>query len=737
MKNIFKYIKKLKNILLEDTKWIYVLILGTMFLLVLIILPSSFAVLQPIKTVEIYSEKLDYKNNEPGAWKVTQNAKWISKDKTKLKIELDSVTTENSKNMDVVFVVDNSVNIAYTNKLNEFINAVNNTIDRVFLSQENKISLISFNDHYEILSDFTNNRNLLNNKINTLTSSGPSSYYQALVGVDKLLQDYEQSNDRKCSVVLLLGSSPSKDVPNEKAYYKYLKSKYSFITINAVQYGMSNSANNISDNILICYDNLSDALFQATEISETYSDFSLTNYFDSDYYKIESISSNEDNIKIDRDNNSFVWNIDTYRTGSKISLEIELLRVNYDSDYYTVNSKVEVKSKLGDIEESVITSDSSILKDKYQVSYDANLPSGCSSNDIPLTEIKNVFDTVEVSDVKLKCSGYQFKGWRLKTSSVENINDSYFIMPEDDVSFVAEWSKTALKKSVEGTIYVHVPPVLQSVSMTYNKEIWGYKSTITKIIIQDEISDIDGTVQSYDISDDKDGKVLGKIVSNGNSTYTAYIQGDGKIMANTNSYFLFYNFSNLTSIEGLDNLDTSNVVNMNSMFGECHSLINLNVSTFATSKVRSMAGMFGECHSLTNLNVSTFDTSKVTNMFSMFGNCNSLTSLDVSNFNTSNVTTMHSMFVDCDNLRNLNLGYFDTSKVTNTYNMFAECPYLITTITFRTNSVTDYTNMFGGAARVSGAKIIVNYTIASSSLVDKMIATKRSDGNVVKGSRVV
>ena len=76
---------------------------------------------------------------------------------------------------------------------------------------------------------------------------------------------------------------------------------------------------------------------------------------------------------------------------------------------------------------------------------------------------------------------------------------------------------------------------------------------------------------------------------------------------------------------------------------------------------------------LENLN-----TAHVTDMYRMFYFCQSLTSIDLSSFNTSNVTDMYSMFIGCKGLQVLNLTSFDISKVTNTRQMFASCSGLRT-----------------------------------------------------------
>ena len=76
----------------------------------------------------------------------------------------------------------------------------------------------------------------------------------------------------------------------------------------------------------------------------------------------------------------------------------------------------------------------------------------------------------------------------------------------------------------------------------------------------------------------------------------------------------FRELKNLTSVVGLNNLDTSKVTDMALMFYGCESLRSLDLSSFDTSKVTNMYDMFCECRSLQSLDLSSFDTSKVTYM---------------------------------------------------------------------------------------------------------------------------
>ena len=104
--------------------------------------------------------------------------------------------------------------------------------------------------------------------------------------------------------------------------------------------------------------------------------------------------------------------------------------------------------------------------------------------------------------------------------------------------------------------------------------------------------------------------------------------------------YWFYSMTNLTSITGIEYLNTSEVTSMSYMFYNCSSLTSLDVTNFDTSNVTNMIGMFAYCSSLTSLDVTKFNTSNVTTMSDMFQGCSSLTSLDLRNFNTSKATNM-------------------------------------------------------------------------------------------------
>ena len=140
----------------------------------------------------------------------------------------------------------------------------------------------------------------------------------------------------------------------------------------------------------------------------------------------------------------------------------------------------------------------------------------------------------------------------------------------------------------------------------------------------------------------------------------------------------FCGFSNLTTIEGIENLNTSNVTTMEGMFSDCQKISSFNLNSFNTSNVTDMRFMFDRCYALTSLNISSFNTMNVTEMDGMFERCTNLPTIDLSNFNTTNVTRMGFMFNECSSLTTIYVGdLWSTSNVTNSDIMFSGCERLV------------------------------------------------------------
>ena len=164
---------------------------------------------------------------------------------------------------------------------------------------------------------------------------------------------------------------------------------------------------------------------------------------------------------------------------------------------------------------------------------------------------------------------------------------------------------------------------------------------------------------------------------------------------------------NLQDIEGIRNLNTEKVTDMNGMFTGCEALTSLDVSNFNTQNVTDMGYMFYGCEALTSLDASNFNTQNVTNMDWMFRNCSALTSLDLSNFNTQNVTHMGCMFSSCEALTSLDVSKFNTKNVTHMAWMFSGCEALtsLDVSNFNTQNVTDMSDMFSGCEALTSLEV--------------------------------
>ncbi len=161
--------------------------------------------------------------------------------------------------------------------------------------------------------------------------------------------------------------------------------------------------------------------------------------------------------------------------------------------------------------------------------------------------------------------------------------------------------------------------------------------------------------------------------------------------------------TSLTSIEGMSNLNTSEVTNMKQMFYNCKKLTSLDLSSFNTEKATDMTEMFGNCIGLTSLDLSSFNTTQVTFMNGMFRGCSGLSSLDLSSFNTAQVTNMNEMFEGCNGLTSLDLSSFNTAQVAYMNDMFNGCSGLtsLDLSSFQTYQVTNMEGMFNGCSKLT------------------------------------
>ena len=198
---------------------------------------------------------------------------------------------------------------------------------------------------------------------------------------------------------------------------------------------------------------------------------------------------------------------------------------------------------------------------------------------------------------------------------------------------------------------------------------------------------------------------LGTGMSAGWSSYstqiTSFIVADeitaeGAVLA---SFFFYYH-----SLEYVDlsNLVVSDLTDLSNMFYCCSELETVDgITDWDTSAVTTTAYMFLSCSSLENVDLSGWELSAATSMRGMFKNCNELVSVgDVSGWNLSSVTDMRYVFYNCYALSELNVSDWDLSSVSWAEQMFYSCESLtsLDTSGWNLSSNNSFEEMFYGCS---------------------------------------
>ena len=427
--------------------------------LLIVFISYSFAALTPTPSITVPSTTLSYAGSEEGAWQYTKSAYWLSKNKARINIKVDTIKKKRADYTDVILVLDTSGSMLGT-KLTQVQNDVNELINDT-IPKGNKIALITFNDSATVVNDFTNDTTLLQESINNLTVSGETNYYQALIKVDDVLSTYNKESNRDCVVLFLTDGLPTIDTPNEVSQYKYLKSKYNYLDINGIQYELGNTVltgiKNITDTqYLANKENLNEFLYKASLTTATYDEFTLTDYVDTNYFNLNNVTDiNTTFGKTNIQSNKVIWNLSGLKSGTDATLTID---INFNNNLigvggiYPTHTKTDITCKIGNISTTESTTKTTILKDKYTVIYEGNIPAGCVVSNVPGTINYFVFDTVQKENTIPVCAGYQFQGWKIVTAGVKEVNEDTFIMPDKNVTLRATWKKLSITKSMDGTV---------------------------------------------------------------------------------------------------------------------------------------------------------------------------------------------------------------------------------------------------------------------------------------------
>lgn len=254
--------------------------------------------------------------------------------------------------------------------------------------------------------------------------------------------------------------------------------------------------------------------------------------------------------------------------------------------------------------------------------------------------------------------GFIFKGWYTQEVGGEKISSNSIVSITADVTLYVQWRTENL--------------LVARKSGSSDEKMWEKASKITAINFEEEINPKVGTgVLEYDMSAAQDGAVMAYLVPNQGtpSEYTAYIQADGKIILNPNSSYLFGEFSLLTTVTGLNQLDTSRVTNMRGMFINSTSLVELEgLDSWNTGNVTDMSYMFDTCSSLKTLNIDNWDVTKLKSALQVLAGTSKLTSLSARDWTINgdaSTSVISIMLRSTDSLKTLDLSGWNMEEVTN------------------------------------------------------------------------
>ena len=183
------------------------------------------------------------------------------------------------------------------------------------------------------------------------------------------------------------------------------------------------------------------------------------------------------------------------------------------------------------------------------------------------------------------------------------------------------------------------------------------------------------------------------------------ITGTVKLGAGVNIASLFSNSMKLAEIEGLGNLDTSEVSDMTSMFRNCSSLASIDLSGLETDSLTNISSMFFGCFALEgsdSVDFAEFDTSGVKDASYLFAYCSGLHAFDLSAIDLSACENMEGMFLSCIKLKEIDFSGSDFSKANNVAQMFNSCAELesvdLSEVDF--SKVENMWSMFSGCAKL-------------------------------------
>jgi len=183
-----------------------------------------------------------------------------------------------------------------------------------------------------------------------------------------------------------------------------------------------------------------------------------------------------------------------------------------------------------------------------------------------------------------------------------------------------------------------------------------------------------------------------------NASSITSIAFDGPVTAGISTENLFKGLNKVTTITGLDNLDTSKTTNVSAMFSGMTSLTALDLSNWNIGNATNIDDMFLNDTALKSLNVSGWQlNSSIKDLGSLFANLTDLTDMTANNFDASSLSySVGNLFDGDTQLTTLKAANWDLSNISVLTGMFMKLPALTTILApgWKTGEVVNLSQLF-------------------------------------------
>ena len=749
--------------------------------------------------VYIFSGNNNYYNGDPGSWIMYKYAYLKNAHKLRIKYDLNSNNLLNEKSKDVLFVIDSSEASLFST-CGEFNNDVtfdsnrknfgqfqlyqNNGEEKVCILEEvykasdallnyeteldNKVSIVTYNDDFNVLTGLTNDMNQVNNILHNIEPSGYTDYSKALEAIDLFLQQYTPSNNRELKIILYVGNVSKGNNTNESLLYQEIKRKYPNIVINALHNVVDNEVilekiRNISDEQYLLYASSYDNggivnssynrlaavspftynnLFRQLLFNKKYDKFEIIDTINNEHFNFTDFKIIEkNNGDVDYNDNTLTWSLDrNMLTGEFVHLEVEL-SVNEDAlltdNLVPVSTSTQINSMLEGIpDENVNTNLTPYVSFYNRVIYNTDsLPETC--NALPIEdEIHKIGENVDTNTKVPNCDGFTFVKW-IVDSDYYNTPEYYFYEEDYPNGGVNTYGLNIKSQSFH-PIYLGYYDEPSTVfadynSITINNGILvmpGFDVYLKPVFKKLSISKDFTSDVSVEL---KTGKEVNKIFKQavGTNCYRYDVCTEvisfkrAEELPRKTTYSITKDLSDF-KVEVWFNYDDKTIYyysdapiihmneNSSNLFKDFNSLrIVSGLSDFDTSFVEDMSSMFFNTKLNSVLPLSNWDTSNVRNMSSMFEGTPFVDLTPLANWNILNVTNMSHMFDECLNINSIAaLSNWNTSNVTNMSYLFRgmdSVSDISPLASWDVSKVTDMSYMFAAIKQENDDYGTVNY----------------------------